>query len=153
VAQVFGVPFEVIPFKANRQGTPRRREKRYHVHAVPEKVQYEIRFPRVEGYTQAIRNRVTVDWSRVPPLVLLPDRIPPEVEMKGLSVNNQGRQSLSGPGQTSAPNLTEFRAKRRLQELVFDFARALTRGYVGQPQCGVPAHVLFPQLVPLSVVT
>ena len=25
--------------------------------------EFEIRFPRVEGYTQAIRNRVTVDWD------------------------------------------------------------------------------------------
>ena len=147
VAQVFGVPFEVIPFKANPHGTQRRREKRYHVHAVPEKVQYEIRFPRVEGYTQAIRNRVTADWSRVPPLVLLPDRIPPEVEMKGLSVNNKGRQSLSGPGRISQADLEAFRSKRRLQELVFEFARALTRDYVAQPRCEAPAHVLFPQVV------
>ncbi len=147
VAQVFGVPFEVIPFKANPQGPGKRREKRYHVHAVPEKEQYEIRFPRVEGYTQAIRNRVTVNWSSVPPLVLLPDRIPPEVEMKGLSVNNKGRQSLSGPGRISQADLEAFRSKRRLQELVFEFARALTRDYVAQPQCQAPAHVLFPQVV------
>ena len=37
VAQVFGVPFEVIPFKANPQGPAKRREKRYHVHALAEK--------------------------------------------------------------------------------------------------------------------
>jgi len=146
IAQVFGVPFEVIPFKANPQGVTKPREKRYHVHAVPEKVQYEVRFPRVEGYTQAIRNRVTVDWSRVPSLVLQPDRIPPDVQMKGLSVNNAGRQSLSGPGRISEAGLTEFRAKRRLQELVFDLARALTQEYVAQPQCEAPTHVLFPQL-------
>jgi type III restriction enzyme len=146
IAQVFGVPFEVIPFKANPQSPGKRREKRYHVHAVPEKEQYEIRFPRVEGYTQAIRNRVTVDWSSVPSLVLQPDRIPPDVELKGLSVNNVGRQSLSGPGRISEAGLNEFRAKRRLQELVFDFARALTHGYVAQPRCEAPTHVLFPQL-------
>ena len=147
MAQVFGVPFEVIPFKANPQGPGKRREKRYHVHAVPEKEQYEIRFPRVEGYTQAIRNRVSVDWPNVPRLKLLPDWIPPEVEMKGLSVNNKGRQSLSGPGRISLADLEAFRSKRRLQELVFEFARALSREYVAQPRCGAPAHVLFPQVV------
>jgi len=135
VAQVFGVPFEVIPFKANPQGPGKRREKRYHVHAVPEKEQYEIRFPRVEGYTQALRNRVSVDWPNVPRLKLLPDWIPPEVEMKGLSVNNKGRQSLSGPGRISQADLEAFRSKRRLQELVFEFARALTRDYVAQSKC------------------
>lgn len=90
---------------------------------------YEIRFPRVEGYTQAIRNRVTVpDWSKVPSLVLLPDKIPPEVEMKALTVNNAGRQSLIGPGRIGRADLQAFRPQRRLQELVFEFARTLTRG-------------------------
>ena len=147
VSQVFGVPFEVIPFKANPQGTAKRREKRYHVHALPEKTQFEIRYPRVEGYTQAIRNRVAVEWSRVPSLVLLPDRIPPEVEMKALSVNNAGRQSLSGPGRISHASLAEFRARHRLQEVIFDLARGLTKHYVAQPQCEAPPQVLFPQMV------
>ncbi len=147
VSQVFGVPFEVIPFKANPQGPVKRREKRYHVHALPGKAQYEICFPRVEGYTQAIRNRVTVDWANVPPLVLVPGRIPPEVEMKGLSVNNAGKQSLSGPGAISEATLAEFRAKRRVQELIFDLGRTLIKSYVAQPKCEAPAHVLFPQVV------
>jgi type III restriction enzyme len=147
ISQVFGVPFEVIPFKANPQGPVKRREKRYHVHALPGKAEFEIRFPRVEGYTQAIRNRITVDWANVPPLVLVPGRIPPEVEMKGLSVNNAGKQSLSGPGAISEATLAEFRAKRRVQELIFDLGRTLIKSYVAQPKCEAPAHVLFPQVV------
>jgi type III restriction enzyme len=147
VSQVFGVPFEVIPFKANPQGPAKRREKRYHVHALPGKAEFEIRFPRVEGYTQAIRNRITVDWANVPPLPLVPGRIPPEVEMKGLSVNNAGKQSLSGPGAISEATLAEFRAKRRVQELIFDLGRTLIKSYVAQPKCEAPAHVLFPQVV------
>jgi type III restriction enzyme len=146
VAKVFGVPFTVIPFKAQKQGEPPPPIKRYHVHAIPSKSQYEIRFPRVEGYTQAIRNRVTVDWNRVPSLILDPDQIPPEVEVKGLNVNNQGRLSLSGPGRVDDVTLAEFRAKRRLQELVFDLARTLTNDCLAQGRCTVPAHVLFPQV-------
>ncbi len=146
VAKVFGVPFEVIPFKATPQGQPQPRVKRYHVHAIPSKVQYEIKFPRIEGYTQAIRNRVTVNWETVPSLVLEPGRIPPEVEVKGLHVNTKGRLSLSGPGRVDEVNLVEFRARRRLQELIFDIAKTLTSNYVAQKDCGVPAHVLFPQV-------
>src|SRR6266566_1309259 len=147
VSKVLGVPFEVIPFKATSRapGTPR--PKRYHVHALPEKARYEIRFPRVEGYTQAIRNRVTMDWEKVPSLSLLPDSIPPEVEVKGLSVNNAGRLSLTGPGRIDEVTLREYRAKRRVQEIVFDLAKGMTKHYVAQPQCQAPAHVLFPQLV------
>ncbi len=146
VAKVFGVPFEVIPFKANPQGQPKPRVKRYHVHAVPGKGHFEIRYPRVEGYTQALRNRVTVEWASVPSLVLEPGRIPPEVEVKGLHATTKGKLTLSGPGRVDEVNLEEFRAKRRRQELVFDLATTLARNYVAQKQCAIPVHRLFPQL-------
>lgn len=149
VAKIFGVPFEVVPFKANKQAPPPP-IKRHHVRSLPAKSQYEIRFPRVEGYTQAIRNRVAVDWASVPSLVLEPGRIPPEVEMKSALLNNQGRPSLIGPGKLESVSLNPFRMGRRLQELRFDLARTLTREFVSQRCCAVPVHVLFPQL--LSVV-
>jgi type III restriction enzyme len=149
VAKVFGVPFEVIPMKANKGTAPPPPVKRHHVHAIPEKAQFEIQFPRVEGYTQAIRNRVTVNWAEVPTLVIDPLKIPPDVEMKAALPNNVGRMSLSGPGRLDEATLKEFRAKRRLQELVFELARTLTKDYVGQPQSAVPPHTLFPQLVPI----
>jgi len=147
VSTVFGVPFEVIPFKANPPGQSAPRAKKYHVHAVPSKAEYEIRFPRVEGYTQAVRNRVTMDWNKVPTIRLLPDRIPPEVEVKGLSLNNAGRMSLAGPGRLDEVTLREYRARVRLQQVVFELAAGLTKQYLGQPKCQAPAHVLFPQLV------
>jgi type III restriction enzyme len=146
VAKVFGVPFEVIPFKASPPGPPPPPVRRYHVHAIPAKSEYEIRFPRVEGYTQAIRNRVVVNWDTAPSLVLEPGRIPPEVEVKALHATNQGRLSLSGPGRADDVTLAEFRSKRRLQELICDLARTLTREYIAQGQCEIPPHVLFPQL-------
>jgi type III restriction enzyme len=83
----------------------------------------------------------------VPSLVLQPDRIPPEVQTKGLNINTMGRLSLSGPGYIVDVSLKEFRERRRIQELVFDLAEALTRESLAQPQCTVPSHVLFPQLV------
>ncbi len=146
VAKVFGVPFEVIPFKANPQGQPKPHVKRHHVHAIPAKAQFEITYPRVDGYTQAIRNRVTVDWKSVPSLALEPGRIPPEVEVKGLHATTKGGLTLSGPGRVDEVNLEEFRSKRRMQELVFDLATTLARNYIAQKQCTVPPHKLFPQL-------
>ena len=35
VSKVFGVPFQVIPFKATASGNPKPAQKRHHVHAVP----------------------------------------------------------------------------------------------------------------------
>src|ERR1700730_12402971 len=42
VAKVFGVPFQVIPFKATTTGSPEPPPKRHHVHAVPARAQLEI---------------------------------------------------------------------------------------------------------------
>lgn len=147
VAKVFGVPFEVIPFKTTGGGGGERRPKRYRVCPIPEKEVFKITFPRVEGYRQAIRNRVTVDWDSMGSVVLDPMRIPPEVEVKALLPSNTGRPTLSGPGALVNVSLNPFRKGRRMQELVFEMAKQLTRDYIGRPGTEVPAHVLFPQLV------
>ncbi|MFM7423452.1 MAG: restriction endonuclease, partial [Elainella sp.] len=146
VAKIFGVPFDIIPYKANPNSAKPKQEKRHRVYAVPGKAQYKIEFPRVEGYTQAIRNRVTVDWKAIAPLKLDPHKIAPEVEMKATIPNNQGRPSLTGPGKLEQVNLNPYRKGHREQELVFDLAGALTRSYIASGGCEAPAHVLFPQL-------
>ncbi|MGQ0766042.1 MAG: BPTD_3080 family restriction endonuclease [Gemmatimonadota bacterium] len=146
IAQVLGVPFEVIPFKASTGSAAVQPAKRFHVHALPERAELELRYPRVEGYTQAIRGRVRVDWDSVPKLTLDPLRIPPAVTTRGVLLNSEGRPSLSGPGAVSEMTLAPYRAGRRTQELVFDLARDLTRTYLESAETKLPAHVLFPQL-------
>lgn len=146
VAKVFGVPFRIVPFKANPAGSPPPPAPRHHVQALPGRQALEIRFPRVEGYRQAIRNRVTVDWASVPPLFLDPMRVPPEVEMKASLPTNEGRPSLSGPGRLERVDLNPYRSGRRLQALVFEMASALTKSYVAGGQSEAPAHALFPQI-------
>ena len=146
VAKVFGVPFQVVPFKANPTAAPAEQSIRHHVYALPGRSRFEIQFPRVEGYRQAIRNRVTVNWDTVPPLFLDPLKIPPEVEMKASLPTNSGRPSLTGPGQLARVDLNPYRQGRREQALVFEMAGALTKSYVSAGQCEAPAHVLFPQL-------
>lgn len=149
VAKVFGVPFEIIPFKENKGVRPSP-EKRHHVYAVPAKAQLGIKYPRVEGYRQAIRNRVMLDPS-VAPTRLDPQRIPPEVQVKAVLPANSGRPSLMGPGKLEDVTLNPYRAGRRFQELVFELARDLTRSYAAQPGCQAPAYVLFPQFVQIVV--
>lgn len=149
VAKVFGVPFQLIPFKANSAGPPPPVPKRHHVRSMPEKAKLEISFPRVEGYAQEVRNRITLDWDKVPSLSLDPLNIPPEVEMKGMSFSDDGRPSLLGPGKISGASLREFREKRRVQELVFEAAASLTREYRSQNRCEIPVASLFPQIAKL----
>jgi hypothetical protein len=145
-AVIFGVPFEVIPFKANPQGAKKKPEKRHHVYSVPQKSQYRLEFPRIEGYTQAIQNKVTVDWNAIASLTIDPLKIAPEVDVKATLPNNEGRPSLSGPGKLKNIDLNPYRQGRRLQELVFELAGDLTKTYCKSEQCEAPAHVLFPQL-------
>jgi type III restriction enzyme len=149
IATVLGVPFEVVPFKANPQGATPERVKRHHVHALPERAALKITFPRVEGYTQAIRNRIAFDWENVPPLKIDPLHIPTEIEMRGLSMTDRGRLTMSGPGRASQADLEEFRKRHRTQQLVFECAQRLTREYCAQPGATIAPHTLFPQLVPV----
>jgi type III restriction enzyme len=150
VAKVFGVPFEVVPFKENKGAAAAKPPKRHRVHALPEKAQFEIAFPRVEGYRQAIRNRVTVEWDKIAVLWLDPNKIPPEVQVKGLLPTNQGRPSLMGPGALEDVTLNPYRKSRRIQQLAFEMARELTRQYAAQPDCSIPVHALFPQIVAIA---
>ena len=146
VAKIFGVPFEIVLLKENPPGAaPVSPPKTWRIRAVPEKADLEIRFPRVEGYTQAIRHRVDVDWDSIAPLRLDPANIPPEVEMKAGLPSNSGRPSLVGPGRLQRVDLSPYRHGQRRQRLVFELARDLTKEYVKQPGCSAPPHVLFAQ--------
>ena len=147
VAKIFGVPFEIVPLKENPPGSgPKPAPKTWRIRAVPEKAHLEIRFPRIEGYTQAIRHRVTVDWESIAPLRLDPMDIPPEVEVKAGLPSNTGRPSLVGPGRLERIDLNPYREGQRLQRLVFAMARDLTRDYLRRPGCDALPHVLFAQL-------
>ena len=146
IATVFGVPFEIIPFKENPGGGTKPPPTTWHVHALPESVEHEIRFPRVEGYSQAVRSRIAIDWNEIAELRLDPTDIPPEVELKAGLPSNEGRPSLLGPGKLRQVDLQPFRRANRLQELIFKLSRDLTRSYLRQGGCEAPAHVLFPQI-------
>jgi type III restriction enzyme len=151
VAKVLGVPFEIVPFKESKGDAGPPPEKRYHVQAVPEKARFEIRFPRVEGYQQAVKNRVTVDWASIPELVLDPTNIPPEIDMKGLLANNKGRISLVGPGKLESVTLSPYRKKLRTQQVAFELAQSLAKDIGTRPSCAVPMHALFPQLLAIAM--
>ena len=147
VAKIFGVPFEIVPLKENRrENGPHPPPKTWQIRALPAKADLEIRFPRVEGYTQRIRHRLKVDWESIAPLNLDPMDIPPEVEMKAGLPSNTGRPSLVGPGSLERVDLNPYRTDHRPQKLVFEMARELTWHYRHQPGCDAPVHVLSTQL-------
>lgn len=148
VAQIFGVPFQIVPFKANQGGAPRPPVKTWRVRALPERADLEIRFPRVEGFSYELSSVVHVDWDKVPVIDIDPTQIPPEVEMKAGLPTNQGHPTLYGPGKLDKASLAAFRAGRRVQTLVAQAARELVRAYLDQPnEARSPVHptALYPQ--------
>lgn len=146
VAQVLGVPFEVIPFKATAGAPAPQPTKRTHVYALPDRKQFEIRFPRVEWYRQVIQRKIAVDWSAVAPLVLDPMRIPPSIVVGHYVPDLKGAPSTFGVGQVREVTLRQYRLSRRMQSRMFELARDLTSTYLSPDPSKAPAHELFPQM-------
>jgi len=150
VAQVFGVPFQVVPFKANMGGVPKPPVKTWRVRALPERTDLEIKFPRVEGYAFEPATDVHVDWDKVPQLTLDPSQIPAEVQMKAGLPTNQGRPTLYGPGKLDMVTLQAYREQHRLQTRIAQTARELVKAYTAHGDAGSPAphpSLLYPQFV------
>ena len=115
VAQVFGVPFEIVPFKGTGGAAPPK-PKRFHVVALDTREQFEIRFPRVEGYTQAVRNRVTVrDWTKVPTLKIVDGEYPTFVETGPYAVDSRGVAGARGPGAVTELTMDPYHQGVRVQ--------------------------------------
>ncbi len=145
VAKVFGVPFEVVPFKATN-ANPKPKPPQRRVYALPSKAQHAITIPNVCGYQMGIRNKITVPhWATVPGIILDPQDLPPTSVMA--AALNMNRPSVTAPGGPSLGTLEAFRASHREQELAFEMAADLTQSYVRQPTCEAPPHVLFPQVL------
>jgi type III restriction enzyme len=152
VAQVFGVPFQVVPFKATQGGAPKPPVKTWRVRALPERAALEIQFPRVEGFVFEPSSKIHVNWTGVPELLIDPSNIPPEVQMKAGMPTPEGRPTLYGPGKLDMASLAAYRAGHRVQTRMAEAARELVRVYMGQADEATsllhPAR-LYPQFVQL----
>jgi type III restriction enzyme len=153
LAQVFGVPFEIVPFKGT-DGPPPPPPKRFHVRALADRKDLEIRFPRVEGYTQIIKSRVTVNWAKMPMLRLDPDSYPTDIDVEGLIYDNTGKLRAGLPGTLKEVTINPYFAGMRLQRGVFQLAAALTKLLLSADKIdrltdkvpSISPHMLFPQI-------
>lgn len=125
-AKIFGVPFELIPFKVRPQGPPAPPREVHHIYSMPERAEYEIDFPKVTGYHQSGSFEVEIDWSQVAGITLDPGEIPPEVEVAGMAAS-QGSLVGHGPGEPELINLDEWRKRWRDQEVAFRLAKEICR--------------------------
>ncbi len=141
-AQVFGVPFELIPFKVQGTDAPPPTPPAYHVHAEPSKSDFEIVFPVVEGYHDPGWVSLEVDWNSVPSIHINPMTVPDSTLLQGLSAVDSSLFPY-GPGRGSVVNLDEWRTRTRVQHVAFSLARAVTAQWVEENGVRIPVHRLF----------
>ena len=113
---------------------------------MPEKAEYEIEFPVVEGYQDPGIVQVKVNWDRVGELVLDPDVVPDDVLLRGLTASD-GRLIAYGPGTPVRVNLEAWRRGVRVQQVAFDLAKVLIRKWQEDRGDAIPVHRLFPQML------
>jgi type III restriction enzyme len=145
-AQIFGVPFELIPFKVEGGKPQPPSPPANHVYADPERAEYEIEFPVVEGYQDPGLIQVMVNWDRVGELVLDPDEVPDDVLLRSLTTQD-GRLIAYGPGTPVRVNLKAWREGVRVQQIAFELAKVLTQKWKAERGDMIPAHRLFPQML------
>ena len=145
-AKVFGVPFELIPFKVSPAGPQPPQPDPNHIYSVPEKARYEIAFPVVTGYHAAGSFEVSVDWDKVSKVTLDPIRIPQSVELTPLTAPD-GSLAAYGPGDKPLLSLEEWRSRFRDQQVAFRLAREICRRWQADKGAeAVPLHRLFPEV-------
>jgi type III restriction enzyme len=145
-AKVFGVPFELIPFKVSPAGPTPPTPDPHHIYSVPEKAGYEITFPVVTGYHESGQFDVFVDWSQVTKVTIDPMRIPQTVELTPLTTP-EGALAAYGPGEKPVLSLKEWRAMFRDQQVAFKLAREICIRWQGDNGAeAVPVQVLFPKV-------
>lgn len=141
-AQVFGVPFELIPFKVQGGDTPPPTPPAHQILAVAEKRAFEIIFPVVEGFHDPGWVSLEVDWNSVPTIDISSMQVPDATLLQGLSSIDSALLPY-GPGRGSMVTLDEWRRKTRVQHVAFSLARAVTAQWVKDNGVRIPVHRLF----------
>lgn len=145
-AKVFGVPFELIPFKVGDGGPTPPQPDPSHIYSVTEKGEYEITFPIVTGYHQSGQFDVFVDWNQVAKVTIDPMKIPQIVELTPLTTPD-GTLAAYGPGEKPVLSLKDWRSMFRDQQVAFRLAREICmRWQNDNGAAAVPMQQLFPKI-------
>ena len=125
-AKVFGVPFELVPFKVSTSKDQRPPKEPQHIFADPEKTQYALSFPIVEGYFSPQTFEVDIVWEQVQQLTIDPKDIPNQVELNSLT-SFDGSLAKFSPGERTLLTLADWRKQFRVQQVAFSLAREVCK--------------------------
>lgn len=128
-AEVYGVPFSFL--KAGGDTTPKPPKVIHRVHAMPEREQYEITYPRVEGYRYELNEtKLAAKFSEASKTII--ENEPTEVTLGGVI------------GEEVLETLEKIK-ERREGEVVMRLSKALLKRYYTDAEGG-EKYWLFPQL-------
>lgn len=135
-ADIMGIPFDFA--RSPQKVDPKPPKPVTRVHAIAERADLEIRFPRVSGYRRELPSeRLNADFGEDSRLVITPEDIgPTSVTMEG----------IVGAGVTITP---EVLAALRPSEISFNLAKHLLYTHF-RDQDGFPKQHLFPQIQRLA---
>jgi type III restriction enzyme len=157
-ADVYGIPFSVIPFKGRPVKAPQPEDKpKNHVRALPERRALEMRFPVVEGYAFALRkNLIRCDVGELEPLIIEPNREPVATFVRPTVGYQEGSPSQASPFEFVEQDREAYYQQTHLQTIQFQIARLIVDQLVGDYQTGTDRrrrvlrlqsrHQLFPQV-------
>ena len=130
---VYGIPFSVIPFKGRPKNKPEPIDKpKNHVRAIPERADFEIRFPVVEGYAFALKkNEIHANINSMTPLRLEPEYTPTAVFVKPAAGYEIGAPTILGPGDFIEHDRTAYYKATHIQHIKFEIARRIVIALVG----------------------
>ena len=113
---VFGVPFTFLPHERHDEAVPPPPRPKVAVHPLPEKAEYEIKWPNVVRIDRVLRPRLAVDWRRVEPLLIDLAHVASVAELAPVV---EGKPDLS---RIKAIDLQKLADGLRMQTVVFQVA-------------------------------
>ena len=147
-ADVYGIPFEVIPVKKKPKGTTPEPKPTTLVQAISEREHLKIDFPRVEGFVYQVKNKITADIAAIEPLMIDPRTEPTETVVRARVGYQVGTAHLAGVGDPVRQSRKEFYESVRLQQINYEIARRITIALLSQNDFKMQARqILFPQVL------
>lgn len=153
-ADVYGIPFSLIPFKGKSKDDEKKSDPVYHsIYAVPERDSYEIRMPNVESYVYALREGgITCDVDKLEGLIV--DKEPVTVYLAPTRGYQDESTGVKDSGDFIKQTREEYYKSVRPQQVIFRLSQIilddLAQGAEGEDRGKIKflaRHQLFPEIL------
>ena len=114
---IFGVPFTFLPHEGGESGPPKPPTPKTAIEPVPEKVQFEIKWPNIIRIEHVYRPRLSLDWERVDRLELNASETAQVAELAQIV---DGKPDVS---KLTSIDLEPLAREYRTQKIIFKTAR------------------------------